>query len=342
MRVLVLNTMAPFIWGGAEVLADELVRHLRLAGARAELLRLPLATPLSEALLHSMLAAQSMRLESVDRVIGLKFPTYLAPHRDKVLWLVHQYRQAYDLWDIGLGAVPDGARLGEAVRRADGRCFAECRSLFAIAANVAGRLRRFNGFAAETLHMPLSDPERFPGGDYGPYVFAGGRLADNKRQSLLIRAMRHVRAPVRLVVAGPPDFPHSGAALQALAEAEGVAGRVTIDARFLPEAELAGLINNALAVVYVPQDEDAIGYVTMEACEAGKPVVACTDSGGLLELLRDGVTGFVTAPEPEAVGQAIERLAGSPALAMRLGLQAREALRAMGLTWPRVVERLLS
>jgi glycosyltransferase involved in cell wall biosynthesis len=342
MRVLVLNTMMPFIRGGAETLAEGLLAALQREGAQAELLRIPFTSPMTGALLDEMLAARSMRLGAVDRVIGLKFPTYLVQHPDKVMWLVHQYRQAYDLYDTCLGVMPGGAALRDAVRRADDTAFAECRGLYAIAANVAARLQRHNGFEAGVLHMPLDHPERFGGGEAGSYVFAAGRLADNKRQALMIRAMRHVRADLRLVVAGPPDFPHSGPALQALAEAEGVADRVRIEARYLADDEVAALVNGALAVAYVPHDEDAIGYVTMEACQAAKPVIACTDSGGLLELLQDGVTGFVVPPEPEALGQALDRLAGNRALARQLGLQAREVWLGKGVTWPRIVQRLLA
>ena len=45
-----------------------------------------------------------------DRVIALKFPAYLVPHRQKVLWILHQYRQAYDLWDAGKSNIPDTPR----------------------------------------------------------------------------------------------------------------------------------------------------------------------------------------------------------------------------------------
>jgi glycosyltransferase involved in cell wall biosynthesis len=345
MRVLVLNTLVPFVWGGAEGLALDLVRHLRAAGAEAELLRIPFRWFPSERLLDEMLAMKSLRLEGVDRVIGLKFPTYLVPHCNKVMWLIHQHRQAYDMWDTGQSDIPRtarGAQVRQAIYRADASCFAECKALYAISSNVALRLRHYNRMDAGVLHMPLSEPERFSGGAYGDYIFAGGRLATNKRQELLIRAMRHVRAPVRLVVAGPPDSPLESTLLRDLIDRLDLTDRVILDARFLPIDELAGLMNNALAAAYVPQDEDAIGYVTMEACQAAKPVIACTDSGGLLELLQDGVTGYVVPPEPEAIAEAIDTLATNRALAHRLGHQAHEALQRMDITWHSILSRLLS
>ena len=50
-------------------------------------------------------------------------------------------------------------------------------------------------------------------------------------------------------------------------------------------------------VLYVPFDED-FGYVTVEAFLSRKPVVTASDSGGPLEFVEDGASGFVAAPEP--------------------------------------------
>ena len=100
MRVLVLNNAAPFIRGGAEELADQLVARLNAtSGIEAELLRVPFRSEPADRIVEQILLSQSLRLYNVDRVIGLKFPTYLIPHPTKILWLLHQFRQAYDLYE---------------------------------------------------------------------------------------------------------------------------------------------------------------------------------------------------------------------------------------------------
>ena len=93
-----------------------------------------------------------------------------------------------------------------------------------------------------------------------------------------------------------------------------------------------------VGLIYVPYDED-YGYVTLEAFLAGKPVITATDSGGTLEFVRDEHNGFVCAPEPEAVGRAIARLAANPGLAAELGERGRA--RAAQITWDGVVEQLV-
>ena len=345
MKVLVLSTMAPFVRGGAEELCDHLVRNLRLRpGVEAEAMRIPFTWEPAESLVEEMLIARSLGIANVDRLIPLKFPAYLAPHPNKVLWLLHQYRQAYDLFDAGqsnIAAGPRGDALRGMIRTADEQAFREARRIFTLSPTGADRLRRYNGFEAEILPQPLNDPELFPGGEAEGYVLASGRVGLGKRQHLLVRAMRHAPG-LRLVIAGPPDRPEDADHLRRLAAEEGVEDRLTLDLRFLPRAELARLVNGAAAVAYLPFDEDSVGYVTMEAFHAGKPVLSTSDAGGVLEIVRDGETGVVCDPAPEALGAALSALAAEPARAARLGRNARALLDARGITWPATIERLLA
>jgi glycosyltransferase involved in cell wall biosynthesis len=304
MNVLVLSNMQPFIWGGAEELAHHLVRNLRLRGVNAEVMRIPFSWDPAERLIDEMLLSRSLRVENVDRVIALKFPTYLVPHDNKVLWLLHQYRQAYDLWDAQPSQVSRSRRdieIRDIVRANDNAAFAQARHIYTIADVTAKRLEFYNGVKADVLRHPLNDPELFVGGECGEYILAAGRVNGAKRQSMFIEAMRHLPAKARLVVAGPPDGEADARGLRERVAAAGLEDRVVLDLRMLPRKELAGLVNNALAVAYAPYDEDSIGYVTMEACQAGKPVVTTTDAGGVLRLVHDGQTGCVSAPEPRAL-----------------------------------------
>src|ERR1039458_3590418 len=103
MKVLVLNNAAPFIRGGAEELAEHLVQRLNMtAGIEAELLRIPFRWEPADQVLEEILINRNLQLYKVDRVIALKFPAYLITHENKTLWLLHQYRQAYDLYESGL------------------------------------------------------------------------------------------------------------------------------------------------------------------------------------------------------------------------------------------------
>ena len=85
-----------------------------------------------------------------------------------------------------------------------------------------------------------------------------------------------------------------------------------------------------------------MGYVTMEAFHAGKAVLTVTDSGGLLEIVRDGETGFVVPPDPEALAEAMDRLFLDRAAAAALGAAGRALWLGKGIAWETTIERLLA
>jgi glycosyltransferase involved in cell wall biosynthesis len=343
MKVLVLSTKVPFVHGGAEELFDHLVRNLQLAGVEAEGMRLPFSWEPAEQLIDEMLIARRLRLSNINRVIALKFPAYMVPWHDKVLWLLHQYRQAYDLLDAGQSNIPNntrGAKILSAIRAGDALAFSEARHIYTNAPTTSQRLLHYNGFRSEVLRPPLNDPELFAGGESEGYILATGRVNAAKRQELLVRALRY--APkARLLVAGPPDTPADAEHLRRLAASEGVEGQVRLDLRFLPRSELARMVNGALAVAYLPFDEDSLGYCTMEAFRAAKPVITTTDSGGVLDIVRNGDTGLVATPTPESLGMAMATLCDDPTYAGKLGRAGQAAMDAERLDWPSTIHKLL-
>lgn len=343
MKVLVVNNAAPFVRGGAEELADNLVRELNATrGVESELLRLPFSWSPTERLVEEILIHRSLRLYNADRVIALKFPAYLVPHARKTLWLLHQFRQAYDLGDAGQG-LGDAGREGEikrAVRAADDACFRDCRAILCNSPVTRDRLERYNGVRGEVLYPPLNDAALFTGGEPGGYVFAGGRVAPGKRQHLLVEAMAQVKAPGRLVIAGPPETPDYADRLRALVAEHDLGGRVELAFGFHPRETIAAWVNGAAACAYLPYDEDSLGYVTMEAFAAGKPVLTTTDSGGLLEMVGDA-TGAVVEPQVEPIAAALDRLLAEPGRTAALGRAAKADWDARGLDWPAAVARLL-
>lgn len=345
MKVLVVNNMAPFVWGGAEELAENLVRRLAATpGVESELLRLPFQWDPVERLPLEIYIHRTFQLYNVDRVIALKFPAYLVPHACKTLWLLHQFRQAYDHGPTETH-IPDTARgreIRRLVRDADTACFADCARIFVNSDITRRRLADDTGFAGEVLLPPVNDPELFGGGEAGGYVFAGGRINGAKRQHLLVEAMRHARRRVRLVVAGPPDTPADGERLRRFVRAHGLEDRVTLDLRLMTRAELARYVNGALACAYLPRQEDSVGYVTMEAFTAGKPVLTASDSGGVLAIVADGETGWVATPEPRSLAAALDAATRHPRRTAERGAAAREAWRKLDVTWPATIARLLS
>jgi glycosyltransferase involved in cell wall biosynthesis len=275
--------------------------------------------------------------EPVDRVIATRFPTYAVSHPDKVVWLVHQFRQVYDLLGTAhsdVGAFPEDPDFLAMVRALDQRCLTEASALYSISRNTSDRLLRHNGIECEALYPPPKLGDAYRGDGFGDYVFTVGRLDRMKRFDLLVRALAHTATPVRCVIAGagPEAQP-----LAELARSLGVAERVRLAGR-VEDGELLDLYAGALAVFYAPFDED-YGYVTVEAFKSGKPVVTTTDSGGVLEFVEDGVTGYV------APAGSVRRLAGhldelyrDRERAAALGAAGRQVVAGIG--WDQVISRL--
>lgn len=349
MRIAVCHPQTPFARGGAEVHAEGLVDALRAAGHEAELVTVAGQWFPGNALVHQMAIWRSLELlESnrlpIDAVIALKFPAYLVPHPRKIVWLIHQHRTAYELWDhpeyADLSRQDEGPAVRDIVHRADVVGLGEARRIFTNSRNVRDRLWASMRLPAEVLYHRSPITDRLLASEareIGEYVFLPGRMERMKRQDLVIEAMRYVRSDVRLVIAGSgPDEQR----LRDLAASAGVGDRVRFEGR-VSEERLRDLYLGALAVQYGPYDED-YGYVTIEGFAARRPVVTTTDAGGPLEFVEDGATGLVTPPEPRDIAAAFDRLHADHALARRLGDAGCERLRAEVPTWPEVVERLLS
>lgn len=341
-RVVVCEAQVPFVRGGAEAHVRQLVAQLRRHGFAAERVSVPFKWyPKEEILAHAaawrLLDLSESNGQPIDLVIATKFPTWFVRHPNKVAWVIHQYRAAYELCgtpysdfehveaDVGLRA-----RLIEL----DSRMLGECRRVFTNARNTAARLEKFNGVRAEPLYHPPRLAERLKPGPFGDYVLTVGRLESIKRADLVVQAFAQVPPPLRLVVVGDGS---QRAQVEQVAAASGVAGRVTF-AGTIPDDTLVELYAGALAVVYAPYDED-YGYVTLEAFLSRKPVVTTTDAGGPLEFVEDGVNGVICPPAPEALAEAIARLDADRSRARALGEAGYE--RARQVTWSGVVEKLV-
>ena len=347
MRVAITTVQVPFLTGGAEMHADGLCHALRRAGHEAEIVRVPFKWYPAHSIPQQILACRLLDLTEsmgtkIDRVIGLKFPAYLIPHPDKVLWILHQHRAAYDMWDQHWGdlyGAPGGAEAREVIRSADTRLIPEARRVFANSRNVAERLRRFNGIEATPLYHPPPLADLYRSEAQGDYLLMPSRFNGPKRQDLVVEALGHTRQPVRVVFIGGADNPAWAEGVMARADAL-APGR----AQWLgpvSDARKIDLLSAALAVVVPPQDED-YGYVALEAMLSSRAVITCTDSGGPLEFVEHGRSGLVCEPEPKALAEAMDRLWTERSLARRLGQEGLALYRALGLSWEHAVQCLLA
>ena len=279
---------------------------------------------------------------AIDRLIGLKFPAYLIPHPRKVLWLLHQHRPAYDLWDTPFDDMSSHAHaeaVRDGIREADRALAGEARAVYTISKNVSERLKRFCGVESTALYHPPNNAGFFYRDEALDYVFFPSRLSLIKRQNLVIEALAKTRHPVRVRFAGLPDDLGYYAELKKQAFVLGVEWRVEWLGG-ISEEEKIRQYAHALAVVFPPLDED-YGYVTLEAMLAAKPVITCADSGGVLEFVRHRETGLVCPATAQELAACLDEAWENRGQARAWGEQGRDLYHDLGVAWGGVVERLL-
>jgi glycosyltransferase involved in cell wall biosynthesis len=341
-RIIICTTQVPFVRGGAEYLAEGLRDALREHGHTVDMVSLPFAWRPLERIAQSALAWRLLDLtsangEPVDQVICTKFPSYVVQHPCKVVWLVHQHRQAYDWYGTPLSDFINTAEYREArdtIFRIDQRGLSEARACYAISRNVSARLHHFNRIKSTPLYPPSRYASKLYAAEYGDYILSSARLDGAKRLDLLLEALAHTGPTVRAVFAGTgPDR----------ARLEKLAARLNLGERarflgFVDDDTLIDLYARARAVYYAPVDED-YGFATVEACGAARPVVTTSDAGGVLEFVEDGVNGYIVPPDPRAIAERLEHLMADAALAERLGSAGPPRVHAI--TWEKVVRELM-
>jgi glycosyltransferase involved in cell wall biosynthesis len=341
-RILVLAVQSPFSHGGAERHVRRLTEELRRRGVEADLVTMPLIERERFDLIRSALAWRSLDLSeignrAVDAVIATRFPSYAVRHDNKVVWLIHQYRQVYDQFGTPYSdftGSPEDLRTRETVAEIDRVGLGEARRVFANSANVAARLTKFNGIASEPLYHPPPLAGRYRQGPPGDYALAVGRLDAWKRGDLAVAALAHAPEARLVIVGSGPEQDR----WKRLARELAVADRI----RWIPSIDDEGLIAlyaGARLVVVTSADED-LGYVPLEAFLSEKAVLTTEDAGGPLEFVKDGETGFVVPPTPEALGAAMRIAWQQETVLSELGRRGRD--RISKITWEKTVSALLS
>jgi glycosyltransferase involved in cell wall biosynthesis len=344
LRIAVVTSDVPFVEGGHLTIARATVRALQDCGHEADLFTTPqnrfgrnfeayLATRLTDVGLDGL-------GRRIDQVISFRFPSYAVRHKRHVCWLNHRLREYYDLWPILKSQLGVRGRLKESLRRwfihrLDKALLKHnVTKLYAQSRTIQQRLRRWGNISSEVLHPPPPQ-KRYRTEGYQNVILAVSRLQRLKRLDLLVEAFRHVRNKrLGAVIIG--DGPERDNLLRRVKEA-GLENRVS----FLGSADEETLLRNygrCRAVFFCPRQED-YGLVTVEAFASRKAVITATDSGGPVELVRDGETGFIVRPDPKEVAEKLDLLASDPGRAEKMGEKAFRMV--SGMTWQKAVRQLI-
>ena len=173
-----------------------------------------------------------------------------------------------------------------------------------------------------------------------PVILFVGRIQPLKGPDVAIRALGAMaRRDAMLVIVGGASGLEGDREMQhatALVDELGLADRVAfVDPK--PHHILSSYYR-AADVVVVPSRSESFGLVALEAAACGIPVVA-TAVGGLLNIVHDGVTGFlVEGRDPARFARALTQVIDDPDGAAAMGAAA--AVRARHFTWSFTAARL--
>ncbi len=340
MRIIIASIQAPFIRGGGELHISNLKKALQDHGHEVEIVSFPFSFSPESSIEDLMEYCSKQDFEffggyQIDKVISLQFPAYYVQHKNKTIWLMHQHRVVYDLFD-NIEHTASLMRLKQNVEEFDNKHLRECSHLYANSKNVAKRLKQFNDIESIPLYHPPADEEKFYCEENYGFIFYPSRLHFLKRQELLIRAMQYTVSDAVAIISGEGT---QRGAYEKLIKELGVSNKVRM-LGYISDEEKIIYYARSLAVFFAPYDED-YGYITLEAMLSSKPMITCTDSGGPLEFVVDGETGFIVEPDPIQVAKKIDWLYMNQKKAGNMGQNGRQHYLNKNITWENVVETLL-
>ncbi|MGQ9699024.1 MAG: glycosyltransferase family 4 protein [Armatimonadota bacterium] len=178
------------------------------------------------------------------------------------------------------------------------------------------------------FYNSLRDPLRSPGvldqssERHSGLVLCAGRFHPCKGQDVLIEASANVAHRVTTLMV---RFLGDGPLLEPCRErarALGIGNVCDFAGRVLHDDVLRDMARAEVTVV--PSRDEAFGLVALESMAVGTPVVA-SRVGGLAEIVRDGIDGFLVPPgDPEALADRLVLLLSNRGLRERMGRNARE------------------
>lgn len=176
-----------------------------------------------------------------------------------------------------------------------------------------------------TVHNSIPDPlagaepssgRRWP---TSPMILAVARNHPTKGLDVLLTAMSLMTEPIKATFVGPGTDDGS---LEAMADDLGIRDRCTFVGE-VPYTDVLDRMRTA-AVHVLPSHFEAFGLVNIEAMAVGTPVVA-TNTGGIPEVVDDGVTGVLVEPgNPIALAREVELLVGDAERWTAMSRAARE------------------
>ncbi len=320
---------------------ETLLAFLRFVGHEVELVRLPWVED-NSTILQQMAAFRMIDVHAAEIALCIGAPNHVIRHRNKVFWSIDRSPGSLIADDRkgevrGVDVAMGG--LAEVLKRSDYLALGESRRVFAASVFGAEHIKAHYGYDAEVLYTPVDTALPLGGTLFNGELVCLGGLSRWRRQHLLVEALRHTKTDVRIrFCCLQPGIEYES---EVFSVARGLESRITFDDVRLSSSRKSLVFGSCLAVAHVPKDAAGIEAAVLEAAFYGKPLITTSDSGGVLELVENGITGIVSEPEPVRLAQHMDTLFRTSMDLRGMGENTRRRVRELSPPWLDAIDRLL-
>ncbi len=343
MKIAVLLPASPFIYGGGEKMADDLVYYLNKYGHQAKRYDTIHAGKRARHVIKGQLNSNLLRFDDVDLVIPLTPVNMAVQHDNIVPWLIGQTKVMYEFFDNPIGLGKFGAE-GEVIRSLnksnDNRAFSRLKRVYTISPRTRELFIKHNAYAPEVLILPLQDDDKFYCTEYGDFVMYHSRIHYQKRQLLVAQAMEYTKTDVKLLLVGDDNAPSYTEEIRQFIKEKKLENKIMFKVGRFSDEQKYDWLSRCLAGFYMGEDEDYWAIVTTEVMMSRKPVIAPEDTGATKYVVIDGETGYQPKGTPQAIAEAIDKLYLDKQNAKRMGENGNRLIRKISPSWKTVVETL--
>jgi glycosyltransferase involved in cell wall biosynthesis len=258
----------------------------------------------------------STRFSEFDLVISLQPNSHCIRHKNHVIYFQHHLKQYYDLFWYSLKQKKGPWKkaifliLAAIARMADRIYLTPNLHRSHVVANsvtVGERLQKYNALYDSAIIYPgcskvaLTEYDEGISGDRAPgnFLLAFSRLNVVQKGLDVIIAAARCMPQHNFMIAGPHDPSID------FINISGLPANVKIVVREFSEQEKAELYSSC-DVFLAPYVQEDFGITPLEANAYGKPVVYCGDSGEIVRVQKDRVTGFMCQRTPASMAEGIE------------------------------------
>ncbi|RXK12284.1 glycosyltransferase [Halarcobacter mediterraneus] len=375
---IVAPSPIPFGIGGAEKLWWGMINYINTkTNHQCELIKIPIKENNFWNLIDAYYKFYCLDVSHFDMVITTKYPAWMLQHNNHHIYLQHCLRGLYDTYS--LMSLPEefiskhqkvnhllhllntpsttsinqffnalfdlkkdptisqntydfpGPLIRKIIHFLDKKAMENIKAFSAISQTV---INRKEYFPKNTLVQKVYHPSNLEGlhNNTYEYFFTASRLDDAKRIEMIVKAYLKSKTKIPLKVAGTGPLE---AQLRKLAKND---SRIEF-LGFISDEELIKYYSNAYAVLFVPYDED-YGLITIEAAMCHKPVLTFSDTGGVVEFIKDNETGLVCEPKVSELTKKIDFISENPQFCKQMGEKVYNSV--VDITWENTITSLLN